>query len=113
MQIKILKVLIGTIQCYKDGLTHDGKEHRVLDDYERNVTLVDLTKQPKEIKSYVDDTIDKHLIAKNPSMVGAHFMKFCGKWDMQRIVHKMLHNLSNYYRRIILEKKMQYVAKSY
>ena len=46
-------------------IDHDGKEHRVLDDYERNVTLVDLTKQPKEIKSYVDDTIDKHLIAKN------------------------------------------------
>ena len=47
-------------------IDHDGKEHRVLDDYERNVTLVDLTKQPKEIKNYVDDTIDKHLIAKNP-----------------------------------------------
>ena len=26
-------------------------------------------------------------------MVGAHFMKFCGKWDMQRIL-KMLHNYS-------------------
>ena len=66
-------------------IDHEGKEHRVLDDYERNVILVDLTKQPEEIKGYVDDTIDKHLGAKNRSMVGAHFMKFCGKWDMQRI----------------------------
>ena len=64
---------------------HNGKEHRVLDDYERNVTLVDLTAQPIEIRDYIDDIIDEHLKAKNHSMVGAHFMKFCGKWDMQRI----------------------------
>ena len=64
---------------------HNGVEHRVLDDYERNVTLVDLTAQPKEIRDYVDEIIDDHLKAKNKSMVGAHFMKFCGKWDMQRI----------------------------
>ena len=64
---------------------HNGEEHRVLDDYERNVTLVDLTAQPTEIRDYVDDIIAEHAVAKNKSMVGAHFMKFCGKWDMQRI----------------------------
>lgn len=64
---------------------HNGEEHRVLDDYERNVTLVDLTAQPTEIRDYVDDIITEHAVAKNKSMVGAHFMKFCGKWDMQRI----------------------------
>ena len=25
------------------------------------------------------------MLAKNKPMVGAHFMKFCGKWDMQRV----------------------------
>ena len=64
---------------------HNGEEHRVLDDYERNVTLVDLTAQPTEIRDYVDDIILEHSVAKNKTMVGAHFMKFCGKWDMQRI----------------------------
>lgn len=64
---------------------HNGEEHRVLDDYERNVTLVDLTAQPTEIRNYVDDIITENAVAKNKTMVGAHFMKFCGKWDMQRI----------------------------
>ena len=64
---------------------HNGVEHRVLDDYERNVTLVDLTAQPKEVRDYVDTVIIEHSVPKNKPMVGAHFMKFCGKWDMQRI----------------------------
>ena len=66
-------------------IDHNGTEHRVLDDYERNVTLVDLTAQPVEIRDYVDDIIKESSVAKNKAMVGAHFMKFCGKWDMQRI----------------------------
>ena len=91
---------VGLVEAYADKETrgfawnnlmlqrwtdHNGEEHRVLDDYERNVTLVDLTAQPTEIRDYVDDIIREHSVAKNKTMVGAHFMKFCGKWDMQRI----------------------------
>ena len=36
---------------------HEGVEHRVLDDYYRNVTLVDLRAQPAEIKQQVDAAI--------------------------------------------------------
>ena len=32
---------------------HDGVEHRVLDDYQRNVTLCDLTAQPENIKEKI------------------------------------------------------------
>jgi 5'-3' exonuclease len=64
---------------------HNGVEHRVLDDYERNVVLVDLTKQPQEIKSYINDKIIENKKSKNRTQVGGHFMKFCGKWNMQRI----------------------------
>lgn len=64
---------------------HNGVEHRVLDDYERNVVLVDLTKQPQEIKSYINDKIVENKKSKNRTQVGGHFMKFCGKWNMQRI----------------------------
>jgi 5'-3' exonuclease len=36
---------------------HNGQEHRVLDDYNRNVSLIDLTSQPQEVKDRVDACI--------------------------------------------------------
>ena len=35
----------------------EGKEHRVPEDYERNVILCDLTAQPKNIRKIINDTI--------------------------------------------------------
>jgi len=65
---------------------HNGDEHRVLDDYERNRTLVDLTAQPQELKVYIDSAIEEQLESKtNGSMVGAKFLKFCGKYELNRI----------------------------
>ena len=63
---------------------HNGDEHRVLDDYNRNVTLCDLTAQPAEIREIINNTIAE-VEPKNISQVGMRLMKFCGKWDMQRI----------------------------
>jgi len=63
---------------------HNEVEHRVLDDYQRNVTLIDLTAQPDEIKDFIDETI-KSINSKNNPMVGAQFLKFCGKYDLQKI----------------------------
>ena len=63
---------------------HNEVEHRVLDDYQRNVTLIDLTAQPEEIKDYIDETITSIDVKSNP-MVGAQFLKFCGKYDLQKI----------------------------
>jgi 5'-3' exonuclease len=64
---------------------HNGEEHRVLDDYQRNVTLIDLTAQPQEIKDKVDDVIRSAVKTTPPSQIGTHFMKFCGKYEMTRI----------------------------
>ena len=64
---------------------HEGVEHRVLDDYNRNVTLCDLTAQPLEIREIIDATITENAVAKNISQVGIRLMKFCAKWDLQRI----------------------------
>ena len=36
---------------------HNGDEHRVLDDYNRNVTLCDLTAQPEDIREIINNTI--------------------------------------------------------
>lgn len=63
---------------------HNGVEHRVLDDYNRNVTLCDLTAQPTHIREIIDTSI-KNVEPKTNSQVGMRLMKFCAKWDLQRI----------------------------
>ena len=64
---------------------HEQMEHRVLDDYERNRTLIDRTAQPQEIKDVVDAVIREQVTHKDVGMVGAHFMKFCGKYDLVKL----------------------------
>ena len=64
---------------------HDGVEHRVLEDYQRNVVLCDLTAQPSNIRSIINDVIEDAMTPKDVSQVGMRLMKFCAKWDMQRI----------------------------
>jgi 5'-3' exonuclease len=64
---------------------HNGDEHRVLDDYNRNVTLCDLSAQPAEIKEIITQVINEHKTPKDVQQVGMRLMKFCAKWDMQRI----------------------------
>jgi 5'-3' exonuclease len=63
---------------------HEGAEHRVLDDYNRNVQLCDLTAQPEEIKTVIKDTV-AGADTKEIEQVGLKLIKFCAKWDMQRI----------------------------
>ena len=64
---------------------HDGVEHRVLDDYQRNRELIDLTAQPNEIKQVLDSTIVTQVQKQYKGQVGINFMKFCGKHDLQRV----------------------------
>jgi 5'-3' exonuclease len=61
---------------------HNGAEHRVLDDYNRNVALIDLTAQPQEIKDRVDTCILEQRSEKDVGQVGVRFMQFCGKYDL-------------------------------
>ena len=64
---------------------HEGVEHRVLDDYQRNVVLCDLTAQPGNIRSIINDVIEDNMVTKEVTQVGLRLMKFCAKHDMQRI----------------------------
>jgi 5'-3' exonuclease len=64
---------------------HEGKEHRVLDDYNRNRQLIDLTAQPEEIKQRLDDFICEQITNKDVGQVGSKFLKFCGKYDLNRL----------------------------
>jgi S-ribosylhomocysteine lyase LuxS involved in autoinducer biosynthesis len=64
---------------------HNGLEHRVLDDYERNCALVDLNAQPQNIKDMVDTAICEQISHKDVGQVGAHFLKFCGKYELTKL----------------------------
>jgi len=64
---------------------HNGEEHRVLDDYERNVQLVDLTAQPDHVKVWIAETIATNSVTKDIPQIGVKFMKFCGKHDLAKI----------------------------
>jgi hypothetical protein len=100
---KSTKKRIGLLEAYEDmdkkgyawnnlmlqhWTDHNDIEHRVLDDYERNKQLIDLTQQPKVIKESVDNTIVKTVTSKNINGVGIYFLKFCKKYELV--------NMSNY-----------------
>jgi 5'-3' exonuclease len=64
---------------------HNDVEHRVRDDYDRNKILIDLSAQPEDVKQActqaIQETIDKGKV----NQVGLHFMKFCAKWNLQKL----------------------------
>lgn len=91
---------VGLVEAYEDRnkqgfnwnnmmlqrwVDHDGVEHRVREDYERNRVLIDLTAQPQDIKDAVDNTIRENVRIKTTPQVGVHFMKFCGKYELTKI----------------------------
>ena len=69
---------------------HKEDEHKVLDDYERNRTLIDLSKQPQDIIDKVDMGIIDHVLLSpikhiQANKVNFHFMKYCSKHDLPRL----------------------------
>ena len=64
---------------------HNGEEHRVLEDYQRNVTLCDLTAQPDNIRALINETIDTYAVPKEITQVGIRMLKFCNSYDMKKI----------------------------
>jgi polyphosphate kinase len=65
---------------------HNGQEHRVLEDYERNRRLIDLSHQPDDIKAVINETINKAITSnKSISQVGIRLMKFCNLFDLKKI----------------------------
>lgn len=64
---------------------HEGIEHRVLDDYERNRKLIDLNAQPDELKVLFDQAIRDQSVKKTVPMIGAKLLKFCGKFELIKI----------------------------
>ena len=71
---------------------HNGTEHRVLEDYERNRRLIDLSHQPDAIKEHIQTTIEAGCVPKDVTQVGIRMLKFCNAWDMK----KMADNIQQY-----------------
>jgi 5'-3' exonuclease len=100
IRTKGTKKTVGLIDAYEDRerkgfnwnnvmlqrwVDHNGVEHRVLDDYTRNVTLCDLTAQPQEVKDAVDQCILEQLRVIPKTGVGMHLMKFVAKYELTKI----------------------------
>jgi len=65
---------------------HNGIEHRVLEDYERNRRLIDLNHQPDNVKQIIKETINTATQSdKNISQVGIRLIKFCNLYDLKKI----------------------------
>ena len=64
---------------------HNGAEHRVMEDYERNRKLIDLTQQPTDIRNIMTDTIIDGIKPKEVTQVGIRLLKFAQLYDLQKI----------------------------
>ena len=47
--------------------------------------MIDLTAQPADIKTKVDQSIAEQLSHKDIGQVGVRFMRFCGRYDLQKV----------------------------
>jgi 5'-3' exonuclease len=64
---------------------HEDVEHRVRDDFIRNEILIDLTMQPDEVKELCISRMNEQKKTEPVANIGIHFMKFCSKWNLQRM----------------------------
>jgi 5'-3' exonuclease len=100
VRIKGSRNKVGLLEAYEDRgsrgfnwnnlmlqrwTDHEGREHRVLDDYNRNRILIDLKAQPDEIKAKIAETITQGSVERTRPMIGAQFLKFCGRFDLQKL----------------------------
>ena len=93
---------VGIIEAYEDRnnkgfaytnfmmqnwTDHEGNENKVKDIFERNRILIDLSAMPDNVKDECKSLIQEQISKKNvPALdIGMGFMKFCGRWDLQKI----------------------------
>lgn len=64
---------------------HENIEHRVLDCYERNKKLIDLTCQPDDVLVQCFQAITDAVKKEPAKNVGIDFLRFCNAWDLKKI----------------------------
>lgn len=66
----------------------DGKERKVQSLFEENELLIDLTKQPENIRRKIDETIENEL-SKEKKFSHFHIMKYLGKYELNEIAAQL------------------------
>jgi hypothetical protein len=66
-------------------LDHENVEHRVRDDYERNVQLIDLSQQPADLIDKFDLAIISEVNTEIKKQVGLALMRFCNQHGLVKI----------------------------
>jgi 5'-3' exonuclease len=109
VRVKGSKNKVGLTEAFEDRKTkgfnwnnlmlqrwtdHNNVEHRVMDDYERNRTLIDLKAQPSHVKDWINQTIVEGTESKSKAMIGIQFLKFCGKYELNRL-SEMSNNIAD------------------
>lgn len=61
------------------------KSVKVIEEYQINEMLIDLTKQPDEVKALLDEAIVAAVQKEDVKNVGIHFARFCKKHDLNRL----------------------------
>ena len=64
---------------------HNGEEHKVLDDYERNRLLIDLSMQPADLVEKFDALVASSIVTVPRKQVGLALMKFCNRHGLVKI----------------------------
>lgn len=64
---------------------HEGVEHRVKDDFERNRLLIDLNQQPADLVEKFDDCIRGAIVTQPRRQVGLALMRFCNLHGLIKI----------------------------
>ncbi|MBX9699953.1 MAG: hypothetical protein K2X74_10990 [Acetobacteraceae bacterium] len=64
---------------------HEGVDHRVKDDFERNQLLIDLKNQPADLLEKFDTTIYNAIITQPRKQVGLALMRFCNRHGLVKI----------------------------
>lgn len=64
---------------------HEGVEHRVRDDFERNKLLIDLSMQPADLVEKFDETIRASIVTEIRKQVGLSLIKFCNRHGLIKI----------------------------
>jgi hypothetical protein len=64
---------------------HEGVEHRVKDDFERNRLLIDLNRQPADLVEKFDQIIQSSIIREPRKQVGLALIRFCNLHGLVKI----------------------------
>jgi len=89
---KMKAAFYGSVTDYNNFINStwgpDDNKKSVREAFEFNKILIDLTAQPDDVKLMLDETIVDALDKKKARLVGAHFARFCSKYQMKKLLQQ-------------------------